>query len=72
LTTPKIFCTCTAGFKQIIINPSQADKANTSTFQLKTLAQNEDLANVKDNKVEKSDYLGILLWAFQYFQQNLE
>jgi len=69
---PEIFCPCTAGIKRIIINPSQADKANTSTFQLKTLAQNEDLANVKNNKVEKSDYLGILLWDSQYFQQNLE
>jgi hypothetical protein len=69
---PEIFCPYTTGFKRIIINPSQADKANTSTVQLKTLAQNEDLANVKSNKVEKSDYLGILLLTFQYFQQNLE
>jgi hypothetical protein len=51
----------TAGFKRIIINPPQANKANTSTDQLKTLAPNEDLANVKFDKVEKSDYLGILL-----------
>jgi hypothetical protein len=35
-------------------------------------ALNEDLANVKINKVEKFDCLGILSQAIQYFHQNFE
>ena len=44
----------------------------TTDFQRKLSALNEYLANVKLNKVEKFDYLGILLQAIQYFHQNLE